>query len=104
MKELDCDYLATGHYAKIVYDEKGKASIHTSTDDWKDQTYFLFTIEPELVPKLLFPVGDMKKPEVRAYSESRGLVTAKKKILRVFVLLAIKVIKTLSKAKLIKPS
>lgn len=79
MKELDCDYLATGHYAKIVYDEKGNAAIHTSTDDWKDQTYFLFTIDPELVPKLLFPVGDMKKPEVRAYSESRGLVTAKKK-------------------------
>lgn len=79
MKELDCDFLATGHYAKIVYDDNGKAAIHTSTDDWKDQTYFLFTIDPELVPKLLFPVGDMKKPEVRAYSESRGLVTAKKK-------------------------
>lgn len=79
MKELECDYLATGHYAKIVYDENGKAAIHTSTDDWKDQTYFLFTIDPELVPKLLFPVGDMKKPEVRAYSESRGLVTARKK-------------------------
>lgn len=79
MKELECDYLATGHYAKIVYDENGKAAIHTSTDDWKDQTYFLFTIDPTLVPKLLFPVGDMKKPEVRAYSESRGLVTARKK-------------------------
>lgn len=79
MKELDCDYLATGHYAKIVVDDKGKAAIHTSTDDWKDQTYFLFTIDPELVPKLLFPIGDMKKPEVRAYSESRGLITAKKK-------------------------
>lgn len=79
MQELECDYLATGHYAKIVYDQSGKASIHTSTDDWKDQTYFLFTIDPELVPKLLFPVGDMKKPEVRAYSESRGLITAKKK-------------------------
>lgn len=79
MKELECDYIATGHYAKIVTDENGKSSIHTSTDDWKDQTYFLFTIDPELVPKLLFPVGDMKKPEVRAYSESRGLVTARKK-------------------------
>lgn len=79
MKELECDYLATGHYAKIVTDENGHASIHTSMDDWKDQTYFLFTIDPTLVPKLLFPIGDMKKPEVRAYSESRGLVTAKKK-------------------------
>lgn len=79
MNELECDYLATGHYAKIVYDDQGRASIHTSTDDWKDQTYFLFTIDPALVPKLLFPIGDMKKPEVRAYSESRGLVTARKK-------------------------
>lgn len=79
MKELECDYLATGHYAKIVFDDSGRASIHTSTDDWKDQTYFLFTIEPELVSKLLFPIGDMKKPEVRAYSESRRLVTARKK-------------------------
>lgn len=79
MNELECDYLATGHYAKIIFDDQGHASIHTSTDDWKDQTYFLFTIDPELVPKLLFPIGDMKKPEVRAYSESRGLVTARKK-------------------------
>ncbi len=79
MKELDCDFLATGHYAQVVYDDQGRASIHTSTDDWKDQTYFLFTIDPELVPKLLFPVGGMTKPEVRSYSESRGLVTARKK-------------------------
>lgn len=77
-RELECDYIATGHYAKIV-DVNGKRTIHTSTDDWKDQTYFLFTIEPELVDKLLFPVGDMKKPDVRAYSEARGLVTARKK-------------------------
>ncbi len=79
MKELDCDYLSTGHYAKIVYDENGKAAIHTSTDDWKDQTYFLFTIDPELIPKLLFPIGDMKKPEVRAYAEKVGLLNARKK-------------------------
>ncbi len=79
MKELDCDYLATGHYAQVVKDETGKSSIHTSTDDWKDQTYFLFTIDPELVPKLLFPIGHMKKPAVREYAEKAGLVVAKKK-------------------------
>ncbi len=79
MKELDCDYLATGHYAKIINGADGKPAIHTSTDDWKDQTYFLFTIDPDLIPKLIFPIGNMKKPEVRAYSESRGLLTAKKK-------------------------
>lgn len=79
MKELDCDYLATGHYAQILRDSSGRAAIHTSTDDWKDQTYFLFTIQPELIEKLLFPIGHMKKPEVRAYAEKLGLVVARKK-------------------------
>lgn len=79
MKELDCDYLATGHYAQIVYSESGKAQIQTSTDDWKDQTYFLFTIDPEIVPKLLFPIGHLKKPQVREIAEQKKLVVAKKK-------------------------
>ncbi|MFN8845419.1 MAG: tRNA 2-thiouridine(34) synthase MnmA [Bdellovibrionales bacterium] len=79
MHELDCDYLATGHYAQVRYDELGQAGIYTSTDDWKDQTYFLFTIDPSVVPRLLFPVGGMKKPEVREYCEKRGLRVAQKK-------------------------
>jgi tRNA-specific 2-thiouridylase len=79
MKELECDFLATGHYAQITKDENGRARIETSTDDWKDQTYFLFTIDPEIVPKLLFPIGHMKKPEVRAYAEKVGLLNARKK-------------------------
>lgn len=79
MKELECDYLATGHYAQVMPGPDGKPAIYTSTDDWKDQTYFLFTLDPEVVPHLLFPVGGMKKPEVRAYCEQRGIVTAKKK-------------------------
>lgn len=79
MKELDCDYLATGHYARIVTSDEGLAQLQTSTDDWKDQTYFLFTLEPEILPKLLFPIGAMKKPEVRKYAEEKGLVVARKK-------------------------
>lgn len=79
MKELECDYLATGHYAQVLPGSDGKPAIYTSTDDWKDQTYFLFTIDPEIVPRLLFPVGGMKKTDVRAYCESRGIMTAKKK-------------------------
>lgn len=74
MKELQCDYLATGHYARIDQNQ-----IVTSTDDWKDQTYFLFTIPSEIVPKLIFPIGDMKKPDVRAYAEQKNLVVARKK-------------------------
>ncbi|MGZ3692235.1 MAG: tRNA 2-thiouridine(34) synthase MnmA [Pseudobdellovibrio sp.] len=79
MRELDCDYLATGHYAQVVTDENNKSSIKTSTDDWKDQTYFLFTIDPQIIPKLLFPIGHLKKPEVRRIAEEKGLVVAKKK-------------------------
>lgn len=79
MKELDCDYLATGHYAQIIYDENNKAHIQTSTDDMKDQTYFLFTIDPLIVSKLLFPIGHLKKSEVRNIAEAKGLIVAKKK-------------------------
>lgn len=79
MKELECDYLATGHYAQIVRNEKGEHQIRTSEDDWKDQTYFLFTIDPEIVKHLIFPIGHLKKPEVRQIAEEKGLVVAKKK-------------------------
>lgn len=79
MKELDCDYLATGHYAQIVKNEKGESTIVTSIDDWKDQTYFLFTIDPKIIPFLLFPIGHLKKPEVRKIAEEKNLIVAKKK-------------------------
>lgn len=79
MQELGCDYLATGHYAQVVHDTNAKAHIVTSTDDWKDQTYFLFTIDPQIVPKLLFPIGHLKKPQVRKIAEDKNLVVAKKK-------------------------
>lgn len=78
MKELDCSYLATGHYAQIV-EKEGKPFIQTSEDDWKDQTYFLFTIDPEIVSHLLFPVGAYKKVQVRELAEKWGLNVAKKK-------------------------
>ncbi len=79
MEELECDYLATGHYAQIHHHGDGSASIVTSEDDWKDQTYFLFTIDPKIVPKLLFPIGHLKKPDVRKEAERFGLINAKKK-------------------------
>ena len=79
MNELGCDYLATGHYARVALTPDGRPMIATSTDDWKDQTYFLFTIDPLLIPRLMFPIGDLKKPEVRALAEKQGLVNARKK-------------------------
>lgn len=79
MKELDCDYLATGHYAQVVHGDDGVYRIRTSVDDWKDQTYFLFTIQPEIVSHLLFPIGHLNKPEVRKIAEEKSLVVARKK-------------------------
>lgn len=73
MRELNCDYIATGHYAQIHEASDGRKTIVTSSDDWKDQTYFLFTLAPELMDKIIFPVGHMKKPELREYAERKGL-------------------------------
>ncbi len=78
MKELNCDYLATGHYARME-NAAGEYRLISSTDDWKDQTYFLFTLQPEILKYILFPVGHLTKPEVRKIAEEKNLVVAKKK-------------------------
>ncbi|MCB0407668.1 MAG: tRNA 2-thiouridine(34) synthase MnmA [Bdellovibrionales bacterium] len=80
MKELECDYLATGHYAQVVPSLKNEGlAIQTSEDDWKDQTYFLFTLNPQVIPQLLFPVGHLNKDSVRQIAEDRDLIVARKK-------------------------
>lgn len=79
MNELGCDYLATGHYAKIEENKNGTKQIIVSDDDWKDQTYFLFTLKPEILDRVLFPIGHMKKPDVRKIAEDKGLLNARKK-------------------------
>ncbi len=79
MKELECDYLATGHYAKVVKSATGRGQITTSEDSFKDQTYFLFTIDPKIVDQLLFPIGHLNKTEVRKIAEEKKIAIAKKK-------------------------
>lgn len=78
MKELRCDFIATGHYARIE-DREGHPRLVSSTDDWKDQTYFLFTLKREILRHILFPVGDMKKDAVRVKALELGLPVARKK-------------------------
>ncbi len=78
MKELNCDYLATGHYAQIET-HSDQTTLSTSTDDFKDQTYFLFTLPKSILPRLLFPIGHLSKPEVRKIAEERNLCVARKK-------------------------
>lgn len=78
MKELNCQYVATGHYAQIVETDRGP-QIVSSADNWKDQTYFLFTLKPELLKHILFPVGHLEKPALRQMALERNLPVAKKK-------------------------
>lgn len=78
MKELECDYIATGHYARM--EQTGEEwQLISSEDSWKDQTYFLFTLQKEMLPHILFPVGHLQKAEVRRIAEERGLSVARKK-------------------------
>lgn len=68
------DFIATGHYAKT---DNGR--LLQAVDDNKDQTYFLYRVTEDALKHTLFPLGDMKKPEVREEARKRGLVTANKK-------------------------
>lgn len=64
--EIGASYLATGHYAQIADDaESGEYILKKGTDSGKDQSYFLAGISQEILGKLLFPVGNLKKDEVR---------------------------------------
>lgn len=78
MKELNCDYLATGHYAQIKGTSRGQVIV-TSQDSWKDQTYFLFSLRRSVLPHLMFPVGDWSKDRVREYAKKHQLAVHNKK-------------------------
>lgn len=73
-KKLGADFIATGHYARIK-DGKLLRAIDTN----KDQTYFLSQVSNKQLENVLFPIGDMIKPDVRKIAEEYGLITAKKK-------------------------
>ncbi|GAB1476712.1 tRNA 2-thiouridine(34) synthase MnmA [Bacillota bacterium] len=76
---LDKDYIATGHYAKIEYDEgKGRFLLKKARDASKDQTYVLYAMTQDELSRTLFPLGDMLKSEVREKAEERGLINAEK--------------------------
>ncbi len=79
MKELNCDYLATGHYAHVKEIQGGRFGIFKAVDDWKDQTFFLFTLPSQVLSQILFPISEMTKVDVRTYAEEKGLVNARKK-------------------------
>ena len=76
--KLGADYVATGHYARIKK-ENGETFLLRGLDKNKDQTYFLSQLKQEQIENILFPVGEMEKPEVRKIAEEAGLSTARKK-------------------------
>jgi tRNA-specific 2-thiouridylase len=87
--EMGAEYVATGHYARVrefpisnfQFSNKNTKSYELleSIDKEKDQSYFLYTLGQEELKHSLFPVGHLKKPEVRKLAEKFGLPTATKK-------------------------
>lgn len=76
------DYIATGHYAQVkkIKNKTGETyQLVRSKDEFKDQTYFIYNIKQSQLPHLLFPIGAMKKSEVRAMAKKLKLPNATKK-------------------------
>jgi tRNA-specific 2-thiouridylase len=76
-REMGFEYLATGHYARIIQNEKGY-SLMKAKDITKDQSYFLYPIKKDDLGAILFPVGDYLKNDVRRIAEEAKLVVAEK--------------------------
>jgi tRNA-specific 2-thiouridylase len=78
-KSVDAEKVATGHYARVTYDEnRGRWLLLRAVNRAKDQSYFLFELTQEQLSYAMFPLGEMSKPEVRAIAEAAGLPTAQK--------------------------
>lgn len=77
--ELGADYLATGHYCRVGHEGNDTTVLLRGLDTNKDQSYFLYAINPAVLDRVLFPIGDMKKSDVRRTAEEHDLITAKKK-------------------------
>ena len=76
-KGVDC--VVTGHYARIEYDEpSGRYLLKKALDEGKDQSYVLYMLTQAQLARVRFPLGGMRKADVRAIAEARGLCNAKK--------------------------
>lgn len=76
-KELDYDYVVTGHYARIE-EQDGKFLLKKAIDEKKDQSYVLYSLTQEQLAHTLFPLGGMTKPQIREMAEEQGLINARK--------------------------
>ena len=76
---LNCDYIATGHYVRRVFDEKnGKYQLKKGVDPTKDQSYVLYGLTQEQLAHTLFPLGEFTKQEIRELADRFDFVNADK--------------------------
>src|SRR2546423_8369600 len=76
---LGCDKVATGHYARVEFDEKAsRFRLYRGRNLQKDQSYFLWELTQEQLSRAMFPLGEMSKPEVRDVARSNSLAVAGK--------------------------
>lgn len=77
--EIEHDYIVTGHYARIEYDENSnRYLLKKGIDASKDQSYVLYTLTQEQLSRTLFPLGELYKKQVRQIAEEQGFTNAKK--------------------------
>ncbi|GAA6410419.1 hypothetical protein K040078D81_45360 [Blautia hominis] len=80
MKELQADYIVTGHYARIEYDEnRSRFLLEKGRDEAKDQYYVLYMLTQEQLAHIKFPLGDYTKAEVRKIAQEHGFTNARKR-------------------------
>ncbi|KRM24691.1 tRNA (5-methylaminomethyl-2-thiouridylate)-methyltransferase [Limosilactobacillus panis DSM 6035] len=77
--QLGADYVATGHYADLKRDADGRMHLMRAKDQHKDQTYFLSQLDYHQLDKVMFPLANYTKPEIRQIAKEAGLATADKK-------------------------
>ena len=76
---IDAEYVATGHYARLVHDQQNQIRLARGIDGTKDQAYVLFGIEQKYLSRMLLPVGGFPKTEIRDIARGISLRVADKK-------------------------
>lgn len=77
--EIGADYIATGHYGRIIKLPNGRYAVARSASERKDQSYVLYNLSQEALARTLFPLYGMEKEEVRRIAEENNLLVAHKK-------------------------
>lgn len=79
MQEIGYDYIVTGHYARVEYDEKrDRYLLKKAVDDTRDQSYVLYMLTQEQLAHVKLPLGGLRKDQVRVIAEKHGFINARK--------------------------